>query len=108
MLLITNIFGRLKAGPASKRAKAGPLPMPAPNSPCKIGISVRVAKYIKAPTTEANKFDHKLFPPTKFSIHVFGINASLPGLPNKKPATKTPPNKRGNICSANPQLELTH
>ena len=35
-LRITNIFGKLKAGPAKSKAKAGPFPIPLPMRPCKI------------------------------------------------------------------------
>ena len=49
-LLITNIFGKDKAGPAKSKASAGPFPIPLAINPCKIGTSVKVEKYIKAPT----------------------------------------------------------
>jgi len=65
---ITSIFGSDKAGPASKSASAGPLPMPLPSSPCKMGTSVRVAKYMKAPTTDANKLAPIELPPTDPAI----------------------------------------
>ena len=55
-LLITSMFGRLSAGPASSSARAGPLPIPLPIRPCNMGTSVRVAKYISAPANEAKKF----------------------------------------------------
>ena len=70
---ITNILGRESDGPASNKAKAGPLPIPAEINPCRIGTSVNVAKYIKAPTIEAKKFENNEFPPTRFEIHSFGI-----------------------------------
>ena len=43
------MLGRDKAGPARRRASAGPCPMPDPMSPWRMGTSVRVAKYMKAP-----------------------------------------------------------
>ena len=33
MLRITSMFGRLKAGPAKRSARAGPFPIPLPMSP---------------------------------------------------------------------------
>jgi len=63
-LLITNILGKLKAGPAKSNANAGPFPIPAPIKPCKIGTSVSVAKYINAATMDEKKFANKEFPPT--------------------------------------------
>jgi|GEM_PF-6606174 hypothetical protein len=45
--ITTIILGRLKARSASKRAGAGPCPIPLPNKPWRIGTSVKVAKYIK-------------------------------------------------------------
>ena len=48
-LRMTSMFGSDRAGPASSSASAGPLPMPAPIRPCRIGTSVRVAKYMNAP-----------------------------------------------------------
>ena len=62
---MTNMFGRLKAGPARSRASAGPLPIPAPIRPCRMGTSVSVAKYMNAPTTEANRLAHRELPPTR-------------------------------------------
>ena len=62
--LITNILGKDKEGPANNKANAGPLPIPEAIKPCKIGTSVKVAKYIKAPTIEAKKFDKSELPPT--------------------------------------------
>lgn len=99
ILFIASILGNESAGPANKRANAGPFPIPLPISPCKIGTSVKVAKYINAPTIEAKKFENKLFPPTRVAIHFDGIIPSFPGLPSKKPATKTPPNSKGIICN---------
>ncbi len=64
--LITSMFGKLNAGPAKSSASAGPLPIPFANSPCKIGISVSVAKYINAPMKDAEKLAKKEFPPTAF------------------------------------------
>ena len=104
-LRMTSIFGKLNAGPASSNAKAGPFPMPAPSNPCKIGTSVSVAKYIKAPTTEANRLAHNELPPTRLLTHCEGISPSEPGLPNSSPATNTPANKSGMICLAKSQVD---
>lgn len=71
------MLGRERAGPASNKAKAGPLPIPEAIKPCKTGISVSVAKYIKAPTTEAKKFENKELPPTSQTIQSLGI---MPGI----------------------------
>ena len=64
MLRSTSMLGSDSAGPASNSASAGPLPMPDPINPCRIGTSVNVAKYMKAPTTEAKKFAQSELPPT--------------------------------------------
>ena|GEM_PF-1861280 len=56
MLRMTNILGKESAGPANNNAKAGPLPIPAPIRPWRIGTSVSVAKYIKAANMLAKKF----------------------------------------------------
>ena len=73
ILLMTIMLGSDNAGPAKSNANAGPLPMPEPRSPCTIGTSVKVAKYIKAPVTEAKKLAKKPFPPTAVAIHLEGI-----------------------------------
>ena len=72
-LLITSMLGKLKAGPARSNAKAGPLPIPEPIKPCKIGTSVKVAKYIKAAITEEKKLAKREFPPTIVVIYREGI-----------------------------------
>ena len=59
------MLGRERAGPAKRSARAGPLPIPAPISPWRMGTSVNVAKYMKAPATEAKKFEKIEFPPTR-------------------------------------------
>ena len=74
-LRITNILGKDREGPASKSASAGPLPIPAPISPCKIGTSVKVAKYINAPTIEAKKLANSEFPPTRLAIQWVGMRS---------------------------------
>jgi hypothetical protein len=51
--LITSMLGRDSAGPARSNASAGPFPIPLLIKPCKMGTSVNVAKYIKAPTIDA-------------------------------------------------------
>ncbi len=58
------MFGSETAGPASRNARAGPLPMPAPISPWTIGISVVEQKYISPPATDAAAFERNPFPPT--------------------------------------------
>ena len=102
------MFGRDNAGPARSRANAGPLPIPLPMRPWRIGTSVRVAKYMKAPTTDAKRFDCRELPPTARLTHAEGINPSWPGRPRSAPATSTPMNKRGRICLAKPQVERNH
>ena len=96
-LLITNILGKLKAGPAKSKANAGPFPMPEPIKPCKIGTSVSVAKYINAATIDEKKLANKEFPPTRAVTKRDGIIPSWPTLPSKNPEARTPPNNKGNI-----------
>jgi len=69
------MLGRLKAGPERRSANAGPLPIPEPIKPWSIGTSVNVAKYIKAPETDAKRLALKLFPPTKLATNFSGIRA---------------------------------
>lgn len=102
--LITSIFGSDRAGPESNKASAGPLPIPLPRSACTIGTSVKVAKYINAPTTDANKFENIELPPTNLVIQKLGIIPSFPGRPRAKPAIKTPTNSNGMICFAKSQV----
>ena len=64
----TSMLGSDRAGPARSRERAGPLPIPAPMRPCRMGTSVKVAKYMSAPETEANRLAHKEFPPTRLWI----------------------------------------
>jgi len=106
------MLGNDKDGPASNKASAGPLPIPAAINPCRIGTSVSVAKYIKAPTIEAKKLEKTEFPPTKPATHSFG---TIPGIavlscvePSRNPAIKTPIAKRGMICLAKSQVERVH
>ena len=80
-LRITNMLGKLRAGPARSRASAGPWPMPAPRRPCRIGTSVRVAKYMKAPTTEAKRFAPKEFPPTQLLTQPAGLTPLVLAFP---------------------------
>jgi hypothetical protein len=47
-------------------------------SPCRIGTSVRVAKYISAPDREAKRFAQREFPPTSEAMIDSGIRASWP------------------------------
>ena len=70
------MLGSETAGPASSRVSAGPLPMPAPSSPSRMGTSVRVAKYMKAPDTAANRLAPSELPPTRFAIQPEGISPS--------------------------------
>ena len=72
-LPITSMFGKDNAGPARSKAKAGPLPIPSDISDCMIGTSVRVAKYMNAPTMDAKKLAKTEFPPTRSLIHELGI-----------------------------------
>ena len=104
MLRITSILGSESAGPASKRANAGPLPIPLPISPCTIGTSVNVAKYIKAPKNEAKRFENIEFPPTIVETHWLGIIPSCKGLPKAKPAINTPMKSSGTICFVKSQV----
>jgi len=67
-VFITSILGKDKAGPANNSANAGPFPMPLPKRPCRIGTSVSVAKYIKAPEMAAKKLATREFPLTAASI----------------------------------------
>jgi hypothetical protein len=76
---MTSMFGRERAGPARSRARAGPLPMPLPMRPCRMGTSVNVAKYMKAPANEATKLDMRELPPTAVDTHDEGISPSSPG-----------------------------
>src|SRR5690554_468378 len=53
MVRITSMLGNDRAGPASNSANAGPLPIPEPIRASTMGTSVRVEKYIRAPSTDA-------------------------------------------------------
>ncbi len=106
--LMTSMLGRESAGPASRRARAGPLPIPAPRSPSRIGTSVKVAKYMKAPTTAAKKLAPTELPPTSLAIHSEGMSPSWPGRPSSSPAAATPARRSGRICLANPHDAPTH
>ena len=128
---MTSMFGKLNAGPASSSAKAGPLPMPAPIRPWRIGTSVSVAKYIKAPKMLAKKFVHTGqtdrarfsnapppqpaissmrfgLSPTSISTYLLGMTPSWSGRPSRKPATSTPINSNGRICLAKPHVAANH
>ena len=76
MVRNTNMLCNDNAGPASNNANAGPCPIPLPISPCRIGTSVNVAKYMNAPTTAANRFAPSEFPPTARVTHSDGITPS--------------------------------
>ena len=102
------MLGNDKAGPASNNASAGPCPMPAPRRPSRIGTSVSVAKYMKAPATEANRFAPSELPPTARATHSDGIRPSCPGRPRQRPAANTPIKSNGRICLVNPQVAANH
>jgi hypothetical protein len=95
---MTRIEGREREGPAKEKSeRAGPWPIPEPRSPWTMGISVRVAKYMRAPAKDAIKFERSEFPPRSPAIHALGMRASCPGLPRRKPDTRTPAKRRGSI-----------
>jgi len=53
---------------------------------------------MNAPATEAKKLAKNPFPPTEDEIHREGIiPLSVPGMPRRKPATRTPPRSKGAI-----------
>jgi len=73
-----------------------------------MGTSVRVAKYMMAPTTEAKRFALRLFPSTSISTHLDGMIPSCPGLPSKNPGTITPAKRSGRIYFEKPQVDDVH
>ena len=101
---ITSIFGSDKAGPANNNASAGPFPIPDPSRPSTIGTSVKVEKYMKAPSTDANNVDSSELSPTAMFIHSLGIKPLCPGRPNNSPAIKTPAISNGMICFVKSQV----
>ena len=72
-----------------------------------MGTSVSVAKYIKAPATEANRLAQTELPPRRDWIHCPGISAAWPGRPSMNPATSTPPASSGKICFIKSQVDAT-
>jgi hypothetical protein len=73
-----------------------------------MGISVSVAKYKKAATSEERKFAPHELPPTTAATHDDGISpASTPGRPISQPDTRIPAKRSGVICFANVQVEST-
>jgi len=84
-LRMTSILGNERAGPANSNAKAGPWPIPFLSKPSIMGTSVRVAKYMRAPKTEAKKFEKREFPPTRPETHWLGIRPSPSLVPSKRP-----------------------
>ena len=74
---MTSMLGSESAGPASSSASAGPWPMPEPRSVCRIGTSVRVAKYMSAPTNEARKLAPSELPPTTCATHEDGTRPGV-------------------------------
>src|SRR4030043_87717 len=77
-----------------------------------MGTSVRVAKYMKAPTTDAKKFEKTEFPPTRADIHSFGITPAivLPSWvdPKRNPAATTPRASNGMISFAKSHVAMVH
>ena len=60
--------------------------MPEPRRVCRIGTSVSVAKYIRAPTNEARKLAANELPPTTLATQEEGTSpASTPGRPTASP-----------------------
>ena len=88
MLRSTSMLGSERAGPASSSASAGPFPMPEPMSPCRMGTSVRVAKYMNAPTTEEKRLARNELPPTDWLTHSEGIKRFVPGSPEQHAGDK--------------------
>ena len=50
--------------------------MPEPMSPWRMGTSVSVAKYMKAPATDAMKLANRELPPTSELTHTEGMTPS--------------------------------
>src|SRR4030065_2141693 len=77
-----------------------------------MGTSVRVAKYIKAPTIEAKKLEKTEFPPTRADIHSFGITPAIvfPSWvdPKRNPAATTPRASNGTINFAKSHVAVVH
>lgn len=96
------MLGKLKLGPDNNKANAGPLDIPFEIRACKIGISVKVEKYMKAPKIDAIKFPKILFLPTICSINCWGINGII------NPATKTPMKRRGIKVFPKNQVSFSH
>ncbi len=71
------MLGNDNEGPAKSKASARPLLIPAAMSPCSIGISVKVAKYMNAPTIDAKRLENNELPPTNGETHSLGI---IPGM----------------------------
>jgi len=78
------MLGKLSELPAMKSASAGPLPIPRDMSDWTIGTSVRVAKYMNAPKTDAKRVEPSLLPPRSDSTKLCGSALEM------IPAAKTP------------------
>jgi hypothetical protein len=73
-----------------------------------MGTSVRVATYMKAPTTPAKRFALSELPPTSRATQSEGMSPSWPGRPSSNPATSTPAKSSGRICLAKVQVDEVH
>jgi hypothetical protein len=82
---MTIMLGSDRAGPANSSARAGPWFMPMRDRAWMMGISVRVAKYQKAPMSAAAKLADKLLSPTRAATYLAGMRAET------KPTARTPP-----------------
>ena len=105
-LRITSMLGRLSAGPASSSASAGPLPMPAPSKPCRIGHLGQGGEI-----HERTHYRGKQVGPQRVAAHqpadpFGGDQALVAGAPSSSPATSTPANSSGRICLAKPQVDM--
>ena len=75
--------------------------MPKSRNALNIGTSVRVAKYIRAPDTEAMRLDIREFPPTQVWITSGGSITLI------IPAANTPNKSQGRISNVNCQVALS-
>lgn len=73
-----------------------------------MGISVKVAKYMRAPEKAAVKLARNELPPRRPPTQPVGMSASWPGRPRRNPDTSTPANSSGRICSAKSRVATTH
>ena len=70
LIVSQRVAGALIGTPTYNR------PHPLPMSPSRMGTSVSVAKYMKAPTTDANRFARSVLPPTRLDTHSDGMRPS--------------------------------